>query len=503
MADFLVDYDDFSGGMFVGPTSAKQPKNTFVGLDMLSVERDGMLMPCGPWVPRTGLGGQSYSNYMYITADGVQIYMADRLLTGLRSETVAGGSGPDVWDGAGSHTNTFTFGSFNGRFAEYNGSVYIAEGTGGPKIAATNIVTNAASEITTPAILNDLIMFGQFMVGAAVDRIYWSAPGDPTSWPPANFLVVTSISNAISSMTLNGSSLIIGTGGGFYQITGVLGSNESLVPIAAEGLYFPSFNPTGAETSADGLLLFGGRYFDGSAAVALRGSVIEPQAWFPTPVSTASERWTAQCGATIALVDGLVGGSMLVRSPTGKWFALSSTNAQATGGASSWVWGWANGTHRHRYLYASIGTARGNLIVARHRLGVSDPPTNVAATAFTSATAQLAEYRRTDRFRIKEVICELALGVTALNATRSIGLQMLTPQTPLEGGVAATTYSSAGSTLQTITLPALASSADQRVTVRFKPTDGTDSFSMIPKVTLTGVKLRRLLVRCSDVPERG
>jgi hypothetical protein len=34
--------------------------------------------------------------------------------------------------------------------------------------------------------------------------------------------------------------------------------------------------------------------------------------------------------------------------------------------------------------------------------------------------------------------------------------------------------------------------------VRFNPTDGTDTYVAQPVVTLTGVKLRRLIMRCEE-----
>lgn len=509
MADFLIDYDDFSAGMFVGPNSAHQPKNTFIGEGMLTVEKDGMMMPCPPWVPRAGAGAGAISDisgYMQVSNNGGLLYMGQHSGNVLRSETTAGSS-PDLWDTAGTLTNTFGVGFFRGRWCQYGNSIYVAEASA--RLAATQVFTNAGSEIVIPtAGFTDLLMYGDFMVGAHTDRIFWSAPTDPTTWPSSNFLILTDVAQPILSMCVHGGSLIVFTSGAIFQITGVLGSNESKIQLTTEGVDGLLVGAVfGAETTSDGFVLFGGRYYDGSAAVALRGSVLDPVAWAP---SFGGVRYLVQCGATVAFYDPAFDavfhpsrqGSVLVRSPNGRWHALPGAAMDAIGGAQSYMQAWAGGPPGHPYLYGAMGHTT-SVFLARYRLGVSDPPTNAAGTAFTSATAQLAEYRRTDRIRVKEVICELALGTTTLNATRSIGLQILTPQTPLEGGVSATTYSSAGSTLQTVTLPALASTADQRVTVRFKPLDGTESFSIIPKVILQGVKLRRLLVKCSDVPERG
>ena len=102
-------------------------------------------------------------------------------------------------------------------------------------------------------------------------------------------------------------------------------------------------------------------------------------------------------------------------------------------------------------------------------------------------------------FTIDEVICELDLGSTAYNKSRSVGVQMVTNAAIMDYSTSVSSLYAAASTAQTVTLPAMASTSGERVVVRFSPNNGGPTFTATPRITLRGVKLRRCIVRCKEV----
>lgn len=485
-ADFIVDYDDFSGGLYVGSTVTKMPKNTWVGDNVLSCEVDGTLMPAGAWVPRSDAAVVS-SPPPHPSA-GVRVF-SDLFATGLFGcdganlfeETVDVDATHHAWDVAGRAAHVAPLGAPT--FARMGPYVVFAN-LSGNALYLYNQSTGIVTTPSTPTVINSPTVFGEFVVGFANDTLWWSAPTDPTSWPATNFVQVGSSGNGITALVVVGSSLMVGKTDGWWQVTGVLGSSETIVQAATEG------TPAGAVVASDGLLAFPGRKFDGSAVRVLRGSVVSTLAYQEAPVPTLNAIY--QAGGYMMLAGTL--GQILVRSPSGRWHRLNAAHQNGL-----FVIGLANTPAAHPFGYAWLGTTVGNGFPYRYLLAPLNPPMTATPTAFASGTANLNEYRRATRFKIKEVIVELDLGVTSLNAARQITLTMLTPTQALEGAPVATQFSAAGSTPQTYTLPPLATSNGERVTVRFNPTDGQDTYSMIPQVTLQGVKLRRLLVRAQDV----
>lgn len=508
-SEFIVDYDDFTGGLFVGANQQQQPKNTFVGDNMISCEADGTLMPAAAWVPRSDAAVAAYVPAFGRMTVFQEVDVHDLFAVSATFLNILQESAPQEILGHAWNTGGRLGWGLGGATAPGSGFVKMDNyvlfpvwATPAPNDSMTHIgpypsIGIANNNIGTNRRLQFPVIFGEFIVGAgsitngtaAGSKIHWSNPSDPLNpWPAANFLQVGSTGYPITSLLVVGDSLMVGKAEGWYQITGVLGQNETVRQVSTEG-------PRGtASFSADGALMFPGRLHDGSAIRVLRGSVVQTMAVQETPTPTYNNCYTIG-GFTFATGVGDVGGDFILgRSPTGRWFRLDATHQRSTK-----ITAFADGPSDHPYAYAYLGATTAAGFPYRMLLAPVSPPLNDAGNAYTSATARLAEYKRTSRFRINQVVLELDLGTTTVNAQRSVSVRVATPHVAASTNTLVAPYDAAGSTTQTLVLPAAAGTSGQRVTHTFELTDGMESYSFIPEVTLQGVKLRRMMVRCSDV----
>lgn len=486
--EFFVDYDDFSGGMFVGSNDAKMPKNTFSGANMVTCEVDGTLMPASSWVPRSDAGAGSALTaagkaVAYMDSGFNFVFAANFAGTGIIRETIDGDATHHPWDiatPAARFSNAAATSGLQGfaRMGPYN--VWFGSGIAW----LFNQSLSSLFSVTTPTTLSGPTTFGEFVVGRVGNQLFWCNPGDPQTWPAASFLTVGSNAYSITSLVVLGDTLMVGRQDGWWRITGVLGQNETLVQVSTEGT-----QGYGAVT-ADGALSFPGRLFDGSSVRVLRGSVVSAFAFLASVLPTTNNCYT-DGGFLVALGAG---SDMMVRSPTGRWAYMSV--AHQPGG----FFAFSDSPPDHPFAYAWLATGASTAAPYRMLMGPINPPMNGAGAAFNTATATLADYKRTTKFRVKSVIAELDLGATTIDAQRSIGVRIQTPGQVAERPLSAVEFADAGSTTQTVVLPAVASTAGERITLRFSPTDGQDTYTMIPQITLQGVKLRRLLVHCIEVP---
>lgn len=505
---FVVEYDDFSGGHYVGPSSQRQPRNTWQGLNAVAVELDGMLMADAPWEPRA-----SFSSFATQPPLNLRV---DDTLTNLWWSTDSQLSWVGVlpWTGNKSQQNLAST-SARGRVARY-GNYSLAAAGGAASYAAWDGFT--LTWVSTVSVMTDLVTWGQFIVGVESSasqgaRLRFSTPGFPlTNWASNDFIDIGSSTTPITALVVYGQSLYVGKPDGWWAITGVLGqlaTTGSIVQITNEGpssTGYPNLL-AGAVVAADGRLMFAGRNNDGTVARQANGSLIQPAGYAPFVANYGAWQiggYTFVAGPRDANIPNGGFSYIWIRSPTGKW---RRSVPLSSGLASMTPFAIADGPAVSPYGYAftsltsdPTGAAASP---ARLLLSPADPPVALGGTTFASATVTLAEYQSNNRFRIKNVIAELDLGTTALNAPRTIGVQINTPGVPVEAASSSVAFSAAASTSQTSTLSALASTAGQRVTVRFQATDGAPTFTAIPVVTLKGVKLRRLTMHCEEVVEGG
>lgn len=481
--DFAVTYDDFSGGYFVGAVDVKQPKNTWIGDNMLAVEPDGTLMPAALATIRAGYTPGATPSNVAVTRDGSAWGF------GVGTTFYAGSTGTPTGNPAAiSVSPTILYGR-----AVMLSANQLMQPTTSALVAFWTAPTTVTG-VTVPARMSGLVQFGPFVVGAqwGLSRIFWSNPLDGATWLSTSFYDIGSAAPTISALVVVGNTLYVGKADGWWSVTGVLGSTAVVTQVSPEGPPDSLDNLSGGVLSADGLLLQPGRRVDGTVAMALRGSIMQPIA-YAAPIAVGANRVFGQVGMHAALGLPTAQSDFWMRSPTGKWRHYSQL---ATGvSPASFCDGPANVSTA--YTHGTDG--------AMYHLPISpvDPPLDGTGAAFCQASAQLAEYVRDARFRVRECVAELDLGYTSTNAQRSVSVGVRQSGVPVEGGAVSTAWSASGAALQQQVLSPMSSTAGEHLTLRFRPDEGAPSYTASPLVTLQGVKLRRLVLHCTEMPEGG
>jgi hypothetical protein len=338
-----------------------------------------------------------------------------------------------------------------------------------------------------------MVQFGPFAVGAAYNqsRIFYSAPADGGTWPATSYYDIGSALPFITALVVVNNTLYVGKADSWWTVTGVLGATAIVQPITAEGPPDSYDNLSGGLFTADGVLMQPGRRVDGTIALALRGSTIQPVAYSTPP---GLPRSLGQVGMHAVLAGPNTDAAFWMRSPTGKWRRYSRLAAGET-----WPTSLCDGPSftSTAYMHGSSGTL--------YHLPVSptDPPLTVAGTGYQSASAVLPEYHRDERFRVREITVELDLGITTTNAQRSVSVGTRQSGVPVDGAVPSNSYVSSGAAMQQQILSAMSSTNEETITLRFKATDGPATHTVRPLVTLEGVKLRRLTLHCVEVSGGG
>lgn len=524
---FDVEYDDFSGGYFIGPVNNAQPRNTWRGDNIMATSDDGYLMPASEMlaassafsttnVGRLARGSVAGANTLFMVDKGtagtttayVHTISSFPTVTTTTQTAATPGASVAVDDAQQQRSPLVRFGS-NAKYycgGWDNGAATFAqigefEGAVAPVWYDTPFP--AGNHVQCVSHNDFMCLFTRTTTGSQRHRFYYSAPQNATSWTSSNYYDVGNPNWPIRAMVSRGGDLYIGKDEGWWVLTGVLGTTASLRKIAHRGpstavhpvpstfgFFYPSTEVAEPFASAQLRLL--------------RGSTVEPLMYWPYPVpdggQSAHVRELVRVGDHI-VADGQDGTSLFIFNEMSRRWRRVLRPADSTFGAVTYFTPCENlGAAQHVYLVKgedkTIGTASNRLY--RHELEPVEPPVTNAG-AFTSGSATLAEYAHKQPFIIEEVIAQLDLGYTTTNSTRSITTQMFTPGAPFDAGISYTTLSARASTAQTFTLPAASSTNREKVWVRFKPNDGGHTMSVDPTVTLQGCKLVRLILRCQEV----
>lgn len=252
MARQAVVYDDFRGGEFGQRDAWKTPANTFTATNIL-LNFKGELMV------RPGL--------------------ADRTPAGVVAGTVQGFGGvgvptADAWYVQGNTVRVFDILAGN-NLDTATGTLSGTPTSPVSSVVSTNVTYLTALGLTTSYVLNTvpatptltaltgapagrcITVYGSRWLigdieGSLDNRLRYSADLDPNSWPSANFIPIGD-NWYIAGMSPQRQHLVIAKQTGFYNLTGVPGSNEVLRKISnAPGPY----KPLDMYVSSDDLLYF-------------------------------------------------------------------------------------------------------------------------------------------------------------------------------------------------------------------------------------------------------
>lgn len=522
---FDIEYDDFSGGYWVGPSSNKQPRNTFRGDNIMATADEALLMPAAEMLPASSTFSTSSAGRFtraHQLSDS-SIYVAEKanaanatlysfntsaFPTVTTTTTTAANASCYIDNYDEQRSPLVQFGSNAYFYAGINDNGALTASQIGQFGSAGITLLDTPFPASNPPVC---VPHDAFMCvfsrggnnGNQRHRFYYSAPGDATSWNSNNYYDIGNPNYPIRAMVSRGTELYIGKADGWWLLTGVLGQTASLRKIAHRG-------PT--KTVVPIVSNFGIMYpatevaepFGTAALRLLRGSQVEPMLYWPYPrpdgiVSTHTVE-LVRVGDHI-IMDGQDGMSVFVyNEPRQRWRRLLRPTDISTSCVNYFTPAETPSLSRYAHFVRTqdkpMGTADARIY--RHELEPVEPPTT-SAGVYTSGSASLAEYTHHTPFVINSVIAELDMGYTSTQSERSISVSLSTPGALLDGGASTLTqFANRTSATQTVTLPLVATTNREKVWLRFSPNDGGHTMAVTPNVTLKGVKLSRLIVRCSE-----
>jgi hypothetical protein len=541
MGQFRVEWDDFSGGYFVGPNDADQPRNTWTGVGMAVSADQAMLMPAAPVVDITGNISGSPGLRTWTTNEAFMLQGAPIVCSGLFN------SGAVVVEIITWVTQEATTYDMEIR-AVANGLVIstVVAGTSGdyryptarPVALPTTadfrkvgvyfpVERNVASALTQfiyeylpfdgtatatsiPVRLSVVDRWKEWLVAAKhnTNRLHFSGPLAPTSWSADDYVEIGD--NApITAIVPMANQLWIGKQQGWYVVTGVLG--ESTIVRAIDSQIGPAA-PAAEATEYGVIFTRSDRGVTMLAQKGLQSAVVNHRApasrlvEYHAPVDVLAGTIIAGGGpqAASAHFDSwpLTIPSYYAWVLTGRrWHVIPlPALSDATGATADGGFMWAKDYEHIKgaalepgtFLLMKDGTGGGGDDIAvklyRHQLHITDPVVSV------SATATLSEWKRQNSgsgplwFTVREAIAELEVPPSQA-ASFSVAAVMRGVPDRTDTG---TSYPTSPETVS------ISSNAARRQ-MTFRVAIGSSLGNGVePVVTLTGCKLRRLTLVCDD-----
>jgi hypothetical protein len=429
-----------------------------------------------------------------------------------------GGAVPAVAKGAS--TNTFASGGRVIQLADSAGNLRYASMRNGRIVLMAADGTVASDTLTTFTQATGLWQWGVFTVSIGAtnrNRIYFSDAGNPTSWTSTNFFDVGPSWAPILSIVPTADVLYVASTDGWYAVSGVLGQNNVVRKVATTPLSGNDV-PTGVGVTQMALATasqFGVSFMAAERGIrVLRGS----------SVADAARPFGIRIRQIVAAGDVLMAlGSNSAGSQFSAWLWSEARRMWRSStlptGASL---GYGNNLRYHQLVrdegnrsthlnvLANVGTygSAEQVLVLRQEKEQNNPA--AAGGLFPSATATLADYQTKAPFRVTEVVVEVDFGSAAAggpgiaDAVRSLSVQIAT--SPLTDQDVTLRRTSSGdpqppaSTSLTKTWSALEfTRAGDREMVRFKVNDAAPAMAAAPVLTLQGLKVRRVIMRCEEI----
>lgn len=245
MARSMVEWDDFTGGYYVGPSATKQPRNTFSGDNVTVAMDDATLIPMYACI-YTAMSGTDVTGgkilntgwtdvsrpaelnglicFVAKTAGSVYLYAISSAAVVKRYTITLSGSvasfqiSTPLMIAVPNSTNVqVVIAGDADRIVSYS---LVATPTGSE--TQTNIAVPALN-LTSATRLYGLCIWGARMIGWSNNAIiYFSDAGAIATWTGTNYISIGYGEDGISSVVPRNFDLIVGKPTGWYSITGVL-----------------------------------------------------------------------------------------------------------------------------------------------------------------------------------------------------------------------------------------------------------------------------------------
>jgi hypothetical protein len=471
---FTIEYDDFSGGYYVGTNETQQPKNTWTGTDVAVSPSTGHLLPL--------VAGQDSGSLPSGVAVVGSFGMASNDIafwgTTNTTGTIYYGNWSLTTSGSAGATSLITTGpvQFAGKMCWSRTAI----GNGYVSAVDVNSFALTSGLVSAGSYLRVIGTYKYWMVGAdsvLTNRMRYSAPNDPVTWAAADYIDIGSTSNAITGFVDMLDTLYVLTTGGLYAISGVLGATATLRQV-------------------NRIPLSDGAPFE-TTILGVTSNVTASQYDGPIIMSGSTGRRVLQ-GVSNATGVVQVGSMVVVSNSDGSFFINDPANSRAWYRRSSST---LNGTilpstiNRSEYLYTytgSTGPQKIKRVAANPTTAALDPTSAV----FPSRSVTLADYQANQQFVVDKITAEVVVGESS-SAPRAIGVQMGTLSVPVGYSTNPTQFS--GATSQAQSYGFTSTSTGSMMAVDFTPNDAGPTYNVAPIITLQGVELRRLIVRCHEV----
>lgn len=247
MATRIVEWDDFTGGFYVGASATKQPRNTFTGDNVAVAMDDATLIPMYEPTQLTLTGTDTTSGLINNTAltevgkpaclDRLMVFTAKTAsaayLYAVNTETsvvtrfsltLAGSvadfvvSTPVMINKLGS-TNIDIYVP-----GDLNRIILVGIGSGGVFGGQVAVDISALMTATGQTRLTNLVIWGARMVGWTTSAylFFSGAAAFSSTWAATNYIIVGYAEDSISTITARNYDLIVGKPSGWFSVTGVL-----------------------------------------------------------------------------------------------------------------------------------------------------------------------------------------------------------------------------------------------------------------------------------------
>lgn len=258
MGNFRYEWNDFSGGYYVGPSAINQPKNTWTGSNVMLTDDDATLVPTNSVYEYTLTGTDTTGGYIAAPGSvisqqvGKPVYYNNTVIIPLIETYVSGNPNAylyliDVVTSAvtkvlvasGPYATTFGFSPYEPVCTKYPGSTatdfYIYVTFGGPSYYRVRKSTGTVTTVTPTggaalANISGLAIWGARLIMWSVndDMIVFSNALDFTTVSTENYVQIGYAEDRIMTVLPRQFDLIVCKQGGFYSVTGVLGTSTAV-----------------------------------------------------------------------------------------------------------------------------------------------------------------------------------------------------------------------------------------------------------------------------------
>lgn len=257
MGNFRYEWNDFSGGYYIGPSAINQPKNTWTGTNVVLTDDDASVVPTNAVYEYTLTGTDTTGGYIApasVIAQqlGRPTYFNNTLVIPVIEFYAVGNPAAFVYlidvvtqivtkvsVVSGPYGTTFGFAPYEPVCVKVDGTsatdFYIYVTFGGPSYYRIRKSTLAVTTVTPAggaamANITGLVVWGARLImwSANDDRIIFSNALDFTTVSTENYVQIGYSEDRIMIVMPRQFDLIVCKQGGFYSVTGVLGTSTAV-----------------------------------------------------------------------------------------------------------------------------------------------------------------------------------------------------------------------------------------------------------------------------------